>query len=683
MGTSTKGPRMADRAEPEDSQGPTDSAQAAVHPAHVFISYASSDAAIASALVEDLERHGIACWIAPRDVDAGALYADAIVRAIGAARAFVLVLSENSIDSSHVGKEVERASSKKRPIFVLRIDAAPLTPALEYFLSESQWLDAQAGKIEPAYTKLIGALRKSAPTTPGTVAGETPSAGTAPAAQFRGRRNRILFAAGLAAIAVAIAALLADKFWLAPHDTAEQRTTAAANPVSDKSIAVLPFTDMSEKKDQEYFADGMAEEVLDLLAKLPGIRVIGRTSSFQFKGKTEDLRTIGRTLGAAYVVEGSVRKSGDRLRVTAQLIGTHDGSHVWSGSYDENFGDVLKIQDRMAAGIVRALQITVGADELQTRPLLKNSEAYDLYLRGRYAFDRFDKAGFETAAGYFQQALALEPSYVHAAEWLAWTHEFMSEWGYVPPREGFELARRSAQRALVLNPGSGDAHAVLVGVHVIYDWDWSAAAEEGRLARQFAPQDPEVLVSVSDLARALGHADEAAGIIDSAFIVDPLFAAWHESLGNIRYRTGRLTEAEAELRKTLEISPTYASGHFYLGQILLAQGKLDAALLQMQQEAPDEGRDTGLAIVYHAMQRRPESDTALARLTKERAGEAAFEIAQVHAYRGELDQAFTWLNRAFDQKDIELFLIKGDPLLKNLEGDPRYKAFLQKMNLPE
>jgi TolB-like protein len=674
---------MADRAEPENSQRPTDSAPATPHPAQVFISYASPDAAIAAALVEALERHGIACWIAPRDVDAGALYADAIVRAIGAARAFVLVLSENSIDSSHVGKEVERACSKKRPIFALRMDAAPLTPALEYFLSESQWVDAQAGKMEPAYAKLIGAIRKSAQAAPGISPAVTSSAATTPAADPRGRRNRILFAAGFAAVVVTIVALLADKFWLAKHDTVEQRTTSATNLVSDKSIAVLPFTDMSEKKDQEYFADGMAEEVLDLLAKLPGIRVIGRTSSFQFKGKTEDLRAIGRTLGAAYVVEGSVRKSGDRLRVTAQLIGTHDGSHVWSETYDEDFGDVLKIQDRMAAGIVRALQVTVGADDLQPRPLLKNGEAYDLYLRGRHAFDRFDKVGFETAAGYFEQALEREPSYVRAAEWLAWAHEFISEWGYVPPREGFERARRSAQRALVLNPGSGDAHAVLGDVHVIYDWNWSAAAEEGRLARRFAPHSANVVVSLSDLARALGHSDEAAGIINSAFIVDPLFAAWHESLGNIRYRTGRLTEAEKELRETLEISPTYASGHFYLGQILLAQGKLDAALSEMQQEEPDAGRDTGLAIVYHAMGRRAESDTALGRLTQERAGDAAFEIAQAHAYRGEIDQAFSWLNRAYDQKDVELFLIKGDPLLKNLDGDPRYKAFLHKMNLAE
>ena len=247
MGTPTKSPRMSDRAEPGNPHGLADGAQGTADPVHVFISYASPDAAVATALVEDLERHGIACWIAPRNVDAGALYADAIVRAISGAKAFVLVLSENSIDSSHVSKEVERASSKKRPIFALRIDAAPLTPALEYFLSESQWIEARAETMEPAYAKLIGAIRKSAPTAPQTIPGATPSARIAPAAYPRGRRNRILLAAGLAVAVLSLGTLLADKFWLSKHVAADQPSTGATSIVSDKSIAVLPFTDMSEK----------------------------------------------------------------------------------------------------------------------------------------------------------------------------------------------------------------------------------------------------------------------------------------------------------------------------------------------------------------------------------------------------------------------------------------------------
>ena len=226
-------------------------------------------------------------------------------------------------------------------------------------------------------------------------------------------------------VGLAIAGFAADRLWLTSRRTVSipaptvpvsaPMSAPAAPTIPEKSVAILPFVDMSEKHDQEYFADGMAEEVIDLLAKVPGIRVIGRTSSFQFKGKSEDLRRIGAKLGAAYALEGSVRRSGDRLRVTAQLIATEDGSHRWSESYDADFGDVLRIQDRIAVGLVRALQVSVGAD-LPSRPMLKSAKGYDLYQRGRHALDRFDKVGFESAAGYFQQALELDPTSIRAAE---------------------------------------------------------------------------------------------------------------------------------------------------------------------------------------------------------------------------------------------------------------------------
>jgi TolB-like protein len=338
---------MAERAEPENLQGPADTAKATAEPARVFISYASQDAVVATALVEALERHGVACWIAPRDVEAGALYADAIVRAIGGAKAVVLMLSESAIASSHVGKEIERASSKKRPIFALRIDAAPLTPAFEYFLSESQWVEAQAGNMEPAYAKLIGAIHKSAPTAPEIIPAMTPSAGIASAARSISRRNRMLLAAGLV-VAVALATLLANKFWPAKHVAAEQPT--ARNVVSDKSIAVLPFTDMSEKKDQECFSDGLSEELIDQLAKIPELHVPARTSSFYFKGKSEDIPTIARRLMVAHVLEGSVRKSGNHMRVTAQLVRADNGYHLWSETYDRNLDDIFKVQDDITGG---------------------------------------------------------------------------------------------------------------------------------------------------------------------------------------------------------------------------------------------------------------------------------------------------------------------------------------------
>jgi TolB-like protein len=677
----------ADGPESGETSPPTDASTAANVPkasSRVFVSYASQDAIVATALVENLERHGVACWIAPRDVKAGALYADAIVRAISDTKALVLVLSANSVASTHVGKEVERASSKRRPLIALRIDDAPLSPALEYFLGESHWVDARAGAMDAALAKLIAAIREPERNAAGinpAVAAVT-SAGTA-AAPPKSRRIRILLAAGITGVAVALVALLADKFWLAKHVAVQPPMAAVTNITSDRSIAVLPFTDMSEKKDQEYFADGMAEEVIDLLARLPGIRVIGRTSSFQFKAKTEDLRVIGRALGAAYVVEGSVRKSGDRIRVTAQLIGAQDGSHVWSESYDEPSDDVLKVQDKIATGLVRALQVTVGADESGPTPTLKSSEAYDLYLRGRHAIDQWDQAGFEAAEEYLHQALELDPTAARTAEWLATAQLYRAIWGFVPVHEGFERARLSAQLALKLNPRSGTAHAVLASINTDYDWDWPAADRECEQALALEPRNPTVVGDAGFARSAFAQPEESARLIGAALTLDPLNGTWHEVLGQMRYRAGRLAEAEAELHKALEISPTYAEAHFFLGQILLAKGEPDAALAAMQQEVPESGRDTGLAIAYQALGRRAESDRALALQTTEHASDAAYEIAQAHAYRAELDQAFAWLDRAFIQKDVELYWIKGDPLLKHLEGDARYKAFLRKMNLPD
>jgi TolB-like protein/Flp pilus assembly protein TadD len=472
-----------------------------------------------------------------------------------------------------------------------------------------------------------------------------------------------------------------DSLATAEKLSAAAHTNMATTTVMDKSIAVLPFEDMSEKKDQGYFADGMAEEVVHLLARVPGIRVIGRSSSFQFKGKNEDLRTIGSVLGAAYVLEGSVRRSGNRLRVTAQLIGTQDGSHLWSGSYDKDFDEVLQIQDQIAASLVRALQIAVGVD-LPSRPILKSAPGYDLYQRGRHALDRFDKVGFESAAGYFEQALALDPTSIRSAESLALVHVYIAEWGHAPPREGFERARISCERVLKLHPTSGIAHGQLALIHSIYDWDWAAAVGKIQRALALDARDPGILVTAAIIHLSLDRLDEAAAFYNAALALDPLGAISHAGLGTISYRMGRIPEAEARLRSAIEVSPTFLWAHWTLGTVLLTAGKLDAALAQMQQATSDGGADAGIALVYHAMKRKAESDAALVRATNTYAEHSGYVLAQVHAYRGELEQALAWLDRAYRQKDVALYRVKGDPLLKNLEPDPRYKAFLRKMNLP-
>jgi TolB-like protein/DNA-binding winged helix-turn-helix (wHTH) protein/Flp pilus assembly protein TadD len=484
-------------------------------------------------------------------------------------------------------------------------------------------------------------------------------------------------------LTIALGYVVVNRFWLSQPITSEHSAVTASNNVFDQSIAVLPFVDMSETKDQEYFADGMAEEILDLLATIPALKVIGRTSSFQFKGKNEDLRAIGAKLGVAYLLEGSVRKSGNRVRVTAQLLDSQDGAHRWSGTYDRDIGDVLKMQEEIAAGIVRALQIAVGADDLPARAALGNSEAYNLYLRGRYALTRFDKKGFDEAGRDFQQALDLDPTSAITEAYLSFSFLLQGEWGYVAPGVAAEQARRAAKSALQRDSTLTLPHQVLGAIHTSYDYDWAAADKEIQRALALAPYDALATFFAARLSMSVGRWDEALTELNASLAQEPLSAGFYQVLDWIQARRGRLPEAEAAARRLLEISPTYDSAHYFLGLILIERGERDAALLEMQQETGEEAQQAGLAMAYHALGRNADSDAALARMIKEHANYFPFMIAEAHAFRGEPDQAFKWLDRAYAQKDPMLYFIKGELPLKNLVSDPRYKAFLRKMDLPE
>ena len=648
----------------------------------VFVSYASADAAIANAILENLEKDGMRCWMAPRDVTPGSQYADEIVRAINDAKILVLVLSEHAVASTHVGKELERASSKRRRIIALRTDAAPLTRSFEYFLSESQWIDVTALGMPGALMKLTQAVGQ------GLAPSSWVSPGLGDDASYPAVRKRKLsyltikrlVAAAVFLVVAAIVVSVVVRYWPSKLGDAQAPPFAA---ISDKSIAVLPFVDMSEKKDQEYFADGMAEEILDLLAKVPGLTVIGRTSSFHFNGANEDLRSIGATLNAAYVLEGSVRKSGDQVRITAQLINTKTGTHEWSETYDRHVDDVLKLQDAIALAVVRELQLTVAPDYLQNRSAVKNAEAYDLLLRGRHAGDRLDREGLDEAATLFQRALDLDPTSVDAAASLAWTFEAQGEWGMRPPAEAFEQARQAAAVALKLDPKNVLGHFVLARIHIVYDWNWVAAAREFELVVGLAAGKGDALDSEALLPLALGRWDDALRKINAALAQDPLDPPSLFILTEIQTRRRHYPEAEAAIRRALNIRPTQAFAHFTLGLVLLGLDNPDGALLEMQEETSEFGQLEGLAIANYALHRVAESDAALSRMLKEQATGNALGIAEVYAFRGQLDNAMQWIDRAFIQKDVGLYAIKGDPPLKNLESDPRYKAFLRKMNLPE
>jgi len=509
-------------------------------------------------------------------------------------------------------------------------------------------------------------------------------------------RNRALVAVAAAALIVVLASVGYSLYResrmrvtirasaVAARAAPDPRNSAADFAVPAHSIAVLPFLDMSEKQDQEYFGDGMAEEIANLLVTIPGLKVIGRSSSFQFKGKPGDLREIGKALGTAYVVDGSVRRSGDHIRVTAQLIDARDGAHRWSETYDRDIGDVLKVQGEIATSLVRALQLEVtNSLALSSRQSAPSNEAYDSYLRGLHAKEQFDQRGEEEAVADFRRALELDPSFVAAAESLAITLANIAFAGYVPRQTGWEQTRTAAEKVLRLSPKSALGHALLGIVHVRYDWDWPAAAREFNDAIALAPNSPLVLNYAAKNRMALGDWSGSAQLVNAAATFDPLDPGFEYGRGVLYLRMGRIADAERTFRRMLDISPTFEEGHFFLGTALLLDGQPDAALVEMRKETRPASQLAGLALTYHALLRPGDANAALSRLEAQYANDSAMQIAEVQAFRSKKDQAFGWLERAFAQKDTGLWSIKGDPLLKNLESDPRYGALLRKMNLPE
>ena len=618
--------------ESEGGQLPTDPPAPAQVPnasIHVFISYASQDVAVADAIVAALERHGLKCWIAPRDVTPGEFYADAIVRALNDARTLVLVLTENAATSQHVLREVERSSAKRHSIISFRIGSVSLPPALEYFLSASHWLDASASGVDSALPKLVEAVQRLA--TSAVVDSGQPAA-------------------------------------LAPPP---------------RSVAVLPFADMSEKKDQEYFADGMAEEIINLLAQVSDLRVPARTSSFYFRGKSTKVPDIARELGVAHVLEGSIRRSGNHLRVTAKLVRADNGYHLWSETYDRDLHDVFKVQDDIANAVVQALQITLmGGPLTRRRGGTQNLEAYQLYLRGLSAEWQNTRSSLMQARDYFDQAIKLDPDFGLAWAELSRDTVLLTNNGALLGKEGYERARQLAQHALQLSPDLAEAHAMLQYVHRVYDFDWAASEAETRQALALDPTNPTALMFSAQLARALGHWDDAQRQVRLALARDPLFTIAIFILGTIQYGAGRFVDAEATFRKLLALAPEFLWTRAYLGKTLLAEGKVEAAFAIVQQERDEHSRMRFLPILLWAIGRKSEADEALKTLVTNFADTDAYFVALNYAYRGDTDPALQWLERAYQQRDSKLCEIVGEPLLKSIENEPRFKAFLRRMNLP-
>jgi adenylate cyclase len=481
---------------------------------------------------------------------------------------------------------------------------------------------------------------------------------------------------------VALALMLVDKFVWQASDSAPESVVAAAN--GDKSIAVLPFANMSDDPSNEYFSDGITEELLNLLAKVPELRVIGRTSSFQFKNKNEDLRVIGEKLGVTNILEGSVRKSGNTVRVTAQLINSSDGAHLWSDTFDRDLDDIFKVQDEIAQSVVETLKVKLLGAALPQRKQPTDREAYDLYLKGRYFYVRLGVDDVGKAEDYFEKAVQLDPQSAPAWDGLAAVYIRQILNGVLPPEEGQALVWHALDRAIELDPTLSVTHYRVGFIRMIFDWNWPGAEEAFAKALAIEPNFPDALSGTGLLKVLLGQNDTALDFVQRSLRVDPLRPSAHHNIGFVNYQSGNYAVAIDAFREALEMSGgTYTRGNYYLSLNLLALGELQAALRANEKETGEQWRLAGRSVILHALNRADESDVALKEMSERFADKAAFVIAGAHAYRGEIDEAFNWLDRAYEQHDPLISWIMQDPLLQNLHRDPRYSALLEKLNLSQ
>ena len=462
--------------------------------------------------------------------------------------------------------------------------------------------------------------------------------------------------------------------------------SATTAPAADEhSIAVLPFIDLSQAKDQEYFSDGLSEELLNLLAQLPQLRVIARTSSFSFKGKQADVATIAKALNVATVLEGSVRKSGSTLRITAQLIRAADSSHLWSQTYDRELTDVFKVQDEIAGAVVAALKVKLLPDQQLTNPhRTSNTEAYEQYLIGKKILDGGQFGDFQPALAAFQRAIALDPGYAAAYVGLGIAQSALADFvaSSAQRAAGKDQALATIEKAIALAPDLADGYMARAWYRLTFLRDWKGAEQDFQHAIALDPGNRDVQVQYAAELFDLGRYTDALALVRKAIDADPLSMQAWQANGAILYQLDRKAEARAAWQRALDISPDARWPQFALGFADLKDGQPQSALTHFRRSG--EGfSQAGIAAAEYTLGRARESQQALDELKAKYAAGFTYQIAQVYAWRGEKDAAFEWLDHAYAEHDTGMPRLRGDPVFATLRDDPRYAALIAKMGYPE
>lgn len=655
----------------------------------VFLSYASQDAEAAQRICAALRSAGIEVWFDKSELRGGDAWDQSIRRQIKNCALLIPVISRHT----H-----ERAEGYFRLEWKLAVDRSHLIMANKAFLlpvviddigdddenvpdkfREVQWTRLPAGETPPAFVERIqGLLSDKAPSMPdrARLAGAAVTS-SAPAPRVLARRGAVWYGAAAAALLLASGYVALKGFHAA--------MLGAPNAAS---IAVLPLANESGEAAQQYFSDGISEDLITALSQFPGLKVIGRSSAFQFRNSKEDSRSIGAKLGVAHLLEGSVRKSGDVIRVSAELIDTSDGSTQWSERYDRAYKDLFALQDDITRAVAQALKAKLlpgeRAAEQSERPPSGSLDAYNALLQGRFYAFSFREEDLHKAIDFFKQATELDPRYALAWSHLsrAWTDLASAYLEGAPAQDIYAKARDAADRALTLSPALTEAHVARGSLLLRGDFDLRGAEAEYRRSLALAPNDSTAKFELGVVLATSGQLEQAIDLTRQAVDADPLRAIWHNWLAVYLLGLNRTDEAERAIRRALALQPGAESFYYLLSNIEVQRGDAKAALAAAQKERPGIWQEVALAIARQIGTDRGAADMALKSLIDKDGSAAPYQVAQVYALRNDAKETFQWLDRAWSSHDPGVLGLLYDPFIQRFKDDPRFAALCRKVGLP-
>jgi TolB-like protein/Tfp pilus assembly protein PilF len=621
----------------------------------VFLSYAAEDAEPAHRICAMLRAAGIEVWFDQSELRGGDAWDAAIRKQIRACTLFIPLISANSqaraegyfrlewklaVDRSHL-----MAADKAFLLPVVIDDTLESDARVPDRFREVQWTSVPGGNMPPIFFEQLRRLL-----SPGEGHVPTPVRPTSGAS-------------------------------LSPSVPS---VVAAQRAIPEKSIAVLPFMDMSAQKDQEYFSDGLAEALIDLLTQVQDLRVPARTSSFSFRGKSDDIASIAEKLRVAHVLEGSVRKAGSTIRITAHLIRADNGYHLWSKTYDRDIEDIFKVQDEIAGIVVEALKARLLPTQGVVNPhRTANTEAYEKYLLAKQFYSRRTVDSAQRATAALRQALALDPNYASAYALLAASAAAQLIEGSDPTLANAEEAVTAAEKAVALAPGLGEAYSARCYVRLLIQCDWNGAQADIEKALQLDPRSYATQRRYSLLLGALGRFPESIAAAEAATDIEPLDVTSWFMLGLCYTATGQFAMGHRALNHALTLSPESTLATLWLAQHELAADRTAEAMKTNNRQQNEPWHWSTVAMAEHALGHAAESQRVLDELIHKYGERTPLRIAVVYAWRGEGDSAFYWLEQAYRKHDPALSLLQLDFGLFGVRGDPRYKALLRKMNFPD